>query len=418
MNTTLISHASVLIKTKDCSILSDPWFEGTVFNDSWALVAEAEKVDFSTIDYIYISHEHPDHFNFPTLKKIPSDVKKNISILYQNHTSKRLKNALLKMGFKEVIELPLYNWIKIKDTSFYCGSVGSMDSFLAVKDDEHTILNLNDCVLNKKHYEYIKKEIGNIDVLYTQFSFANWIGNNSDFYNEAERKTKDIKTQVEVLQPEHTIPFASFVYFCNHENFWMNSFVNFPTKVSQAQIHTVKFVKIGEEIDLHQPHFDNESAVRFWQEKYANITTTVFPKSAELSDIETSCIAMFEKFKRIPFYRFILNDLNVYLTDLNKSISISFGRKSIKISDGQSSLNRYTMCSQAFKYMVDFTWGGNTLQISGMYKDLEIGKRHHNFFFWQNLLNTEFINFDTFATFWTSMKFLYAKRLEILYKYI
>lgn len=132
MKTTLVSHASVLIESNGTTILSDPWFEGTVFNESWALLAKSAPVDFDHIQYIYISHEHPDHFNFATLKKIPLAQKQKISILYQNHASKRLNKVLEKMGFKEIISLPLYKWHSIGKIRFYCGSVGSMDSFLAV----------------------------------------------------------------------------------------------------------------------------------------------------------------------------------------------------------------------------------------------------------------------------------------------
>tara|TARA_B100000780_G_scaffold254333_1_gene202387 strand:- start:2628 stop:2870 length:243 start_codon:yes stop_codon:yes gene_type:complete len=79
----------------------------------------------------------------------------------------RLKDAFEKLGFSQIIELPIYKWITIDDIKLYCGSAGSMDSFLAIKSDNETILNLNDCVFRKKQYEYISRQIGRIDFLFT-----------------------------------------------------------------------------------------------------------------------------------------------------------------------------------------------------------------------------------------------------------
>lgn len=418
MKTTLISHASVLIKTGTISILSDPWFESYVFNDSWALLADAAPINFQDIQYIYISHEHPDHFNFPTLRKIPAEVKKNISILYQNHASKRLDEALLKMGFKEVISLPLYKWTTIEGVQFYCGSVGSMDSFLVVRDHEHTILNLNDCVLNAKHYRYIKKQIGKIDMLYTQFSYANWVGNDSDYYNEAARKISDIRKQVDALQPDYTIPFASYVFFCNRENFWMNQFVNTPQKLVAANIPTLQVTAIGEEINLAAPTFNTTAALDFWLRQQDNISIRVSPPAYTIDDVQQSIVKMLDKLlAKYPFLRLTMKDLSIYLTDISCGVDISFGKKTVTVSNRNAATYRYTMCSQAAKYMFDFTWGSNSVMISGMFTDNKIGTPHHTFFFWQNLMNTQFINLSSFKNALATFHFFMAKRFEILYKY-
>src|SRR6185295_13278903 len=103
------------------------------------------------------SHEHPDHFNFPTLKNIPTDLRKQITVLYQKHSSKRLFDTFQKLGFGKIIEFPLYRWTVVDGISFYCGSAGSMDSFLAIRHDQTTLLNLNDCSFNSKQYQYIQR---------------------------------------------------------------------------------------------------------------------------------------------------------------------------------------------------------------------------------------------------------------------
>ena len=40
MQIQLVSHASVLIRTEDVQIWTDPWLTGKVFNNSWTLLHE------------------------------------------------------------------------------------------------------------------------------------------------------------------------------------------------------------------------------------------------------------------------------------------------------------------------------------------------------------------------------------------
>ena len=62
-----VNHASVIISYDEISILSDPWYKGTVFNNGWKLIHELEDTKIydviKKITHIYISHEHPDHFS-------------------------------------------------------------------------------------------------------------------------------------------------------------------------------------------------------------------------------------------------------------------------------------------------------------------------------------------------------------------
>ena len=69
-----INHACIQIFYGEFSILIDPWFDGKVFNNSWKLLKDTDlkNVDFTNLKYIVFSHEHPDHLNFDTLKKMKS----------------------------------------------------------------------------------------------------------------------------------------------------------------------------------------------------------------------------------------------------------------------------------------------------------------------------------------------------------
>ena len=151
----LLNHASVKITIDDTSILSDPWYEGSVFHKGWKLIHEVPQNEYlkylEKTDYIYVSHEHPDHFSpaFFLDKNIKSlIVKNNTKILFQETKDRRVVNFLKKNGY-EVIEalnnsyVSLKNNIKIKIIKF-----GYVDSALIVEGSKHKILNLNDCPLN------------------------------------------------------------------------------------------------------------------------------------------------------------------------------------------------------------------------------------------------------------------------------
>jgi hypothetical protein len=157
-------------------------------------------------------------------------------MLYQKHASPRIPKVLEGMGYENVRELALNRWIPLRDgMEVMCGSVGSMDSWLAIRTEGITVLNLNDCVMTQAHLEHVAKLTGKTNVLLTQFSFANWIGNHCDEKGEADRKLADVRFRVNFLKPEFTIPFASFIYFCNAENSWMTGSCNGPPSGTAAE---------------------------------------------------------------------------------------------------------------------------------------------------------------------------------------
>ena len=53
------------------SLAMDPWIEGSVFNNSSNLLAKTPNKLIETLkrsQFVWFSHEHPDHFNPPNLK--------------------------------------------------------------------------------------------------------------------------------------------------------------------------------------------------------------------------------------------------------------------------------------------------------------------------------------------------------------
>jgi hypothetical protein len=71
--------------------------------------------------------------------------------------------------------------------------------------------------------------VGTVDVLATQFSYANWVGNVGDpgsLAAAAREKLEWVKTQVLSIKPRYVLPFASFSYFSHEDNYYLNQGAN------------------------------------------------------------------------------------------------------------------------------------------------------------------------------------------------
>lgn len=232
MRVTFVGHASVICDVGDVSLWSDPWLKGDAFNESWALYPRPSlrEEDLARVTHMWISHEHPDHLSIPTIKTLPAERRAKIVALFQKHYNSEVIDWIRTQGFKEVRELPHGAWTELSPSCrVACYQVGHMDSALAIKGKDRTILNLNDCDLPMATLSKVVKELGPVDLLLDQFSVAGWCGNPEDLERrrDAARGVLDkFLRDVRVINPKYVLPFASFVRFSHKENSFMNSSVN------------------------------------------------------------------------------------------------------------------------------------------------------------------------------------------------
>ena len=102
MKITHINSATVIIESNNVKILCDTWFVDGEYYGSWYIYPPLEIKEnyFDDIDYIYLSHIHPDHFSRQSFLKL----NKNIPVLIHSYASPFLKMNVERIGF-EVIEL-------------------------------------------------------------------------------------------------------------------------------------------------------------------------------------------------------------------------------------------------------------------------------------------------------------------------
>ncbi len=117
------------------------------------------------------------------------------------------------------------------------GRVPFYDSWLLSEVGGQRILDLNDCVMYRRgDLKRLAKRVGPIDLLLTQFSYANWIGGPDDLQAQraaAQEKLDWVESQLLALRPKQCIPFASFVVFSHVENAYLNAARNTVTKAAQ-----------------------------------------------------------------------------------------------------------------------------------------------------------------------------------------
>lgn len=386
-----VNHASVIIKGSGISILSDPWFRGDAFNKGWRLLHQTsdEEVNqiLDTVTHIWISHEHPDHFSILFFKSFSKKIKDNgIKLLFQSTKDKRVVNFLKSLGHN-VMELR-FNQEKILNDNFSvtCIKDGFYDSGLLIKNGTEKILNLNDCeVTTQQRADEVLNITSNIDVLLTQFSFAAWKGgkDNIKWRNEAAKeKLNTMELQINKFKPNYVIPFASFIYFSNQENKYLNDAINTPQKVLEKFKNTesnIIFMKPGDEFNPTGPELNVEDAISFWQDKYDILDTNTYTSFDEipLPKIKESFLIYCERIRKnnsirlikvlrnlspIPFFQPVI----VHLSDLNQTVEVDYVSEVLIKSQ---KVPMITMSSESLNFIFKNPFGFDTLTVNACFEE-------------------------------------------------
>jgi len=241
---TKLAHASLRISGSAGSIVTDPWFAGRVFADSWA---HSELPHSSALDalvecaYIWVSHGHPDHFSPPTLLSVPEERRSRITaLILETRPNQELIGWFRRNGFSVQL-LKHHRRLELQPGLFVeSGEVHFGDSWLWLSIDGWSILNVNDCVLGNSELRYLRRRFKDVDVLAIQYGVANWTGNPEDEVRRATaaRSVLDrVERVVGKICPKFVLPFASEFRFCHEENAYLNSSQNSVEDVEQLMAH-------------------------------------------------------------------------------------------------------------------------------------------------------------------------------------
>ena len=386
-----INHASVLVNFNEVALLSDPWYQGDAFHKGWNLVYELNDEQIvevlNNITHIWISHEHPDHFSILFFKKFGDLLKeKKIKIIFQETKDKRVETFLSKSGFNVQI-IKFNQWIKLGDDfEILCFKDGFYDSGLAIKTADKKILNLNDCEIKDDYRcKEVLKLTGECDVLISQFSYAAWKGGKDNFAWRklaAEEKINTLKLQASYFNPKVLIPFASYVYFSNTLNFYLNDASNKPGDVIEAFKNSsvkVNVLKPFQKISDLGDDFDNRESLEFWNNEYKKAMISP-PKeflNIDITQIEESFLTYKERiFKNNSkwFMRLmrLISPLSVFkpiiikISDLNLKVELDIFSDQLKTTNTNPHIS---MSSESLDFILKNTFGFDTLTVNGCFEE-------------------------------------------------
>ena len=120
------NHAFLEITGDDFSFSTDPWAIGPAFNTGWWLKYPTKKdwIDrLNNSNFIYISHNHPDHLHPLTLSKI----NKNVPIVVANFVTKSTEMYIKDLGFKNIQVLDFNTQYNLKNTNLIFSILKSGD---------------------------------------------------------------------------------------------------------------------------------------------------------------------------------------------------------------------------------------------------------------------------------------------------
>ena len=383
-----IGHACVVVECSGVSILMDPWFSGKIFNNSWTLRPDPifDNALLDRIDYLWISHEHPDHCHFPTLGSFPDSFKQRVTILFQARDSDKIIAAFKGLGYQRFRLLPHREIVPLDgNTGVYCYHAGLMDSALAVLDNGQVALNINDARISTRECKLILKDLRqHSDVLLSQFSLAAYAGFEPPERYLPARAGQILRNMSEVhraLDAKATIPFASFIYFSTEDNKYVNQFANtvgdaYEYLNQRGQTGVVLYP--GDEYQVGQVHDSSEAIRRYnalpaWNElSYDPIETK--PLDAIFNAYAAMAEQICDRYSRLLLLP--LRPVTIRIPDLDKTIQFSLPKEQIAEVDNSQQPD-LSINSQPLWFGFKFPFGIQTLGVSARFT------LHRNFRNWK-----------------------------------
>jgi Beta-lactamase superfamily domain len=392
MKLTWVNHASFVVSHRATKLVCDPWLYGSAFDDGWDLLAKTSftAADLAGVTHIWYSHEHPDHFAPRILKDIPADARKRIEVLYQDTRDGKVLDFCRQQGFRTRALRPDEAISLGDDVRITCGTVPFYDSWLLIEADGKRLLNLNDCVVDDAAVaEGIRRKVGAIDVLFTQFNWAEWMGNPDQPERRqqcAAEKRRRIQLQIAAFRPVATVPFASYFYFSHHENFHQNDGMNRVDDIA-ALIEAARSVPVvmypGDEWEVGA-RFDNGPALARYRSDVARAqpihesgASVPVERLLELAGSYRDRLS--KKNSRLFVWLAsgalgILPPIRLHLWDLEQTVQFDWrnGLRPVQVARADADV---ALHSSSLAFVLRFDWGMDTLTVNGRFQASERGYR-------------------------------------------
>ena len=386
-----INHACFQIVKEEYSILCDPWFEGKVFNDSWSLLknTKVEDLDLSKLKYIFISHEHPDHLNWGSLKKIREVCSQKILVIMPERRNSNVHKNLIKIGFNS-LQVPANQEYSIEDNVKFSFFKKNHDAAIVFDVDNTVIFNKNDCEFSAEELVLIKNNLSKqIDILFNQFSLAGYYGNRDDnikLQNAKDRHISDLIETAKILEPKITVPFASFITFCRNENQYLNKYiVSLEEIVAKSQNLNIYVPYYLENILFRKNKFEIEKITKKNCKQWSQIFKKNIKKDThktpkiESKHLKESYDIMYKELTELRSYSSLKlpdDTFTVFIQDINRYCKFSFLNSLMYMSDNKEKPDSIvaTVSSYDLNGFFKNPWGADTLNITSCFTAHDVEK--------------------------------------------
>ena len=192
---------------------------------------------------------------------------------------------------------------------------------------------------------------------------------------DPEREVRELRRANEILAPAVTVPFASFVYFCNQENSRMNAWVNTPERIAGLALPGVQFMYPGDRWDLTVGTFRSAEALARYRQDRDRIQLDPPPAPVESAQLESAVGDWLTRVRSKLLNRLLPQQMppfDIYVPNIAKSVTVAPARGTGQVHEATAAsadAARYVMCSQVAWFVFAFPWGVDTVWISGMFRD-------------------------------------------------
>ncbi|HSN81481.1 MAG TPA: MBL fold metallo-hydrolase [Polyangiales bacterium] len=326
-----LNHASLLVEVGSIRMLFDPWLEGTAFSGGWGLRyynPDAQKVA-ATATHLWISHWHSDHLHAPSLAKL-AESNPSMVVLANVSANFSMVERMEAFGFRDVRPIGEREILELDDDTTCCRyPTAGIDNMLHVQSGSWSILNYNDCNLPARAIRSLRKHIGPIDLLFTNYNHAGKLFDVIDDETRKRQLEETLELTVDLMEPACVVPFASSHYYRTEESADQNgSMLSFDDLEALAE-RDQRFVvlRVGDEASFDSP---TRPAVHRRQPPLPErpLETHDYGPSVPwedlLGEISARCLALESQFLRLG--RLAVPDLVVRLRDYGRDLRLSLGR--------------------------------------------------------------------------------------------
>ena len=294
------NHAFLKISGNNFSFATDPWAIGPSFNTGWWLKNSTKDdwiEELNKSNFIYISHNHPDHLHPLSLSK----VKKDMPIIVPNFISNSTSKYIEELGFKNIQKLEFNVQYNLKDTNLFISILKSgdfrEDSGIYFSNGNFTgLLSVDSNMLNFERFPKVN---------FYGCSFASGASGYPlmfDNFNAKEQEKILLKDKsffrkkrldyLKKITPKYFMPYAGFFeeklqrdkrIKKNNKKYSINDYLNYCNKqkiellnVLNNDVFEFKGIKLIEQSNIAKKKFNDLSP-----EKYLNFYKKEFNKIDE-----------------------------------------------------------------------------------------------------------------------------------------